>query len=239
MLWAVVRMMHWRSRQNTIGAWITPIPEDEHESYFGDRSKVKFDLLRRFGIPAAAGDRHLAEFVPAGDYLSCANDWAFGLTPVEYRVRYQAQKQQTAADMIDGSHPVQAEKSDEALVDQIVALFGEGAFVSNVNLPNRGQMQGLPEGAIVETNAVFSGLGVTPVVAGALPEALNTQVADHATRQSALLDAVLKGDVTTLADLFHSDPLVADLSRDRANALFSEMVGATREWLPENLKGVA
>ena len=30
---------------------------------------MKFDLFRRYGLIAAAGDRHLAEFMPGDEYL--------------------------------------------------------------------------------------------------------------------------------------------------------------------------
>ena len=46
-------------------------------------NRVKFDLTSRLGIAAAAGDRHLAEFVPPNWYLNNASDWKFGLTPAD------------------------------------------------------------------------------------------------------------------------------------------------------------
>ena len=40
------------------------IRDPEEALYFGCANRVKFDLFRRYGLIAAAGDRHLAEFVP-------------------------------------------------------------------------------------------------------------------------------------------------------------------------------
>ncbi|WP_138467200.1 alpha-galactosidase [Poseidonocella sp. HB161398] len=229
------------ARAHAASGWVAaePDPADEHERYFGDRSKVKFDLFRRFGIPAAAGDRHLAEFLPAAEYLDDAARWSFGLTPVEYRQREQAAKRTRAEALAAGGGVPAPERSDEALVDQIVALCAGEPFVSNVNLPNRGQIAGLPQGAVVETNAVFSGLGATPVMAGRLPPALEAVAADHAARQSALLDAVMAGEAGALFPLFSSDPLVAPLGEARARSLFQEMIAATGAWIPETLKGAA
>ena len=51
--------------------------------------RVKFDLFLRYGLVAAAGDRHLAEFVPKW-YLKdpqTVQDWMFGLTSVDWRVQ--------------------------------------------------------------------------------------------------------------------------------------------------------
>ena len=210
-------------------------PNDEHDLYFMDRSRVKFDMYRRFGIPAAAGDRHLAEFVPQSDYLDTAQDWDFTLTPVSYRVRDRAAKRAQADALAQGQGTPYADRSDEALVDQIKGLMGLGDFVSNVNLPNRGQMEGLPIGTIVETNALFSSLGVTPLVAGRLPDALHAIVADHAERQTALIAAVFESRWDALFDLFRTDPLVAPLRMDQARQMFEEMVQATSHHLPREL----
>lgn len=212
-----------------------PDPQDEHARCFDDRSRVKFDLFRRFGIPAAAGDRHLVEFLPAGEYLTDHAGWHFGLTPVDYRIRYQAEKVAHAQALLTGRIAPAADRSDEALVDQIAALMGSGHHISNVNLPNRGQMMGLPEGTIVETNAVFSGLGVTPLVAGRLPEAVQAIVADHAARQTALLDAVTTESYGDLFKLFRTDPLVQALSENEARSMYVEMIRATAPYLPDGL----
>ncbi len=210
-------------------------PDDEHDVFFLDRSRVKFDMYRRFGLPAAAGDRHLAEFVPQAEYLDTADDWDFALTPVSYRVRDRAAKRVAAAALAAGEGTPYADRSDEALVDQIKGLMGCGDFVSNVNLPNRGQMDGLAAGTIVETNALFSSLGVTPLVAGRLPDALLDIVADHAARQTELLAAVVETRWDDLFDLFRSDPLVAPLHADPARRMFNEMVQATSHHLPRAL----
>ena len=216
-----------------------PGKDAEHARYFGTRNLVAFDLLDRFRIPAAAGDRHLAEFMPVSDYLSDPTRWGFALTPVDYRIRDRAAKQAKAAALAQGDGSLGAKQSDEAMVDQVVALMSGEPFVSNVNLPNRGQIAGLPDGAIVESNAVFTGMGVQPVIAGALPGPLTAIVSDHATRQQGLLAAVMDGDSAALFDLFHGDPLVRHLPRDTASAMFGEMVQATAHHLPAPLQGVA
>ncbi|MDQ0456296.1 family 4 glycosyl hydrolase [Rhizobium paknamense] len=208
---------------------------DEHERYFEDMSKVKFDLTCRFGIAAAAGDRHLAEFVPQSWYLDRHRDFAFGLTPVEYRIRERSQKV-AAAEALDSGAPLPPPApSEEAIVEQLRALLGGEEHVSNVNLPNRGQVAGLPEGVIVETNARFSGLGIQPVFAGRLPPAVETLVLPHALRQTALLDAVLNRNADALLPLFLSDPLVQPIGLARAEQMFGEMIAATRHCLPQEL----
>ena len=50
--------------------------------------RVKFDLFRRYGLMAAAGDRHLVEFMPGTEYLNnpeTVKSWKFCLTTVAWR----------------------------------------------------------------------------------------------------------------------------------------------------------
>ncbi len=216
-----------------------PGKDAEHKQYFGSKNLVAFDLLRRFGIPAAAGDRHLAEFFAVKEYLADPEKWGFALTPVDYRIRDRAGKLDNANNLRSGKVEPAAKRSDEALIDQITALMRGEHYVSNVNLPNQGQLAGIPNGAIVETNALFSGLGVKPIFAGRLPESLLSIVSDHADRQTSLLNATLDADRNRLLDLFKTDPLVAHLKPEDAENMFDQMLGATADWLPTPLVGAA
>ncbi len=213
--------------------------DPEKAKYFGSRNLVAFDLLQRFGVAGAAGDRHLAEFFPVADYLSDPAKWGFALTPIDFRTKERAARRAAAEDLRKGKAQPQAKRSDEALTDQFAALLGAGAFVSNVNLPNQGQALGLPRGAIVETNAAFGETGVTPLPAGRLPNALNALVKDHARRQVALVRAVLGEDRPALFPLFKSDPLVCHLPEDAAKKMYDEMIAATAKLVPQPLRGAA
>ena len=57
-------------------------------SCFSCAHRVKFDLFNRYGLIAAAGDRHLAEFMPGDLYLKnpeVVSEWKFALTSVDWR----------------------------------------------------------------------------------------------------------------------------------------------------------
>ena len=130
-------------------------------------------------------------------------------------------------------------RSDEALIEQIVALIGGDPFVSNVNLPNTGQIGWLPEDTIVETNATFGPDGISPLPGGRLGAPLEAIISGHATRQSALVRAVLTGDREALFPLFYQDPLVNCLAQDKAAKMYAEMVAATAKVVPLQLQGAA
>ncbi|GGB46695.1 alpha-glucosidase/alpha-galactosidase [Roseibium aquae] len=214
---------------------VDPAPEDEHARYFEDRNRVKFDLMRRFGLPAAAGDRHLAEFFPVNEYLGAHAVWQFGLTPVDYRIRHQAHRREIAEAIASGDREPEIIRSDEALVDQIAALLGGKPFTANANLPNAGQLSGFDHGAIVETNVLFSAGKLTPVKAGRLPTDLEEIIVEHSRRQTALVRALVEEDYRGLFAIFRGDPLLRQVPDRDAAAMYRDMLASTAHLLPAGL----
>jgi alpha-galactosidase len=198
---------------------------------FSSVNRVKFDAFLRYGVAAAAGDRHLAEFMPW--YLesrdSCAG-WGFALTPVSWRVARRAELIEKSRRYADGSLAVPVEPSGEEGVRQMKALLGLGDLVTNVNLPNAGQMAGMAAGTVVETNALFRKDEVRPVLAGALPAPLDLLVRRHAANQRAILKAALENDRELAFGAFVNDPLTARLSLADARQLFGEMLANTKAY---------
>ena len=200
--------------------------------YFVCDNRVKFDLFLRYGIAAAAGDRHLAEFLPPW-YLKTPEDverWGFALTPVSYRRENYRERAERAEALVKGEIEFPLKPSGEEGVRQIKALVGLGDLVTNVNLPNVGQISSLPMGAVVETNVVFSHNSIQPVVAGSLPAEVNALVYRHVVNQQLIVEATAEHDMSKVFNAFVNDPLVT-LSMDQARAMFDEMVKGTERYL--------
>lgn len=195
--------------------------------------KVKFDLFRRFGYIAAAGDRHLAEFCPSHWYLRSpeqVKQWGFGLTPVSWRKQDLKDRLERSRQYRSGELPVTISQTGEDGVNQIRALLGLQTMVTNVNLPNRGQIPNLPSDAIVETNAVFSADRVSPVVSGNVPSALYPLISRVVGEQECVTEAGLRRDLAMACNAFLSDPLVTT-DPDTATRMFREMVKKTKSYL--------
>ena len=204
-------------------------------SAFETNHKVKFDLFRRYGYIAAAGDRHLAEFCPSNWYLKNPElvwSYGFGLTPVKYRTDELAQRYETTKQLLEWStDDIELWQSDEEGVIQICALMGEGPLISNVNLPNRGQIPNLPMDAVVETNAYFCGDTLTPLLAGNCPEEILPLEYTHAVNQKLLVEAGMTGDYDKAFKVF-VNCYNSDAPLDKLRALFDKMLEATKEYLP-------
>jgi alpha-galactosidase len=199
-------------------------------SFFASAERVKFDLFRRYGLIAAAGDRHLAEFCPPSWYLKNAEharSWKFTLTPVSWRVEQREQLIKKSEAYRAGSEALVPENSGEEGIRQIKALVGLGNLVTNVNLPNRGQMPRLLPDAVVETNAFFSRDSVQPVITDGLPKALESLVLTHVESQEGIVEAALERDLEAAFRVFLNDPQVRTLCREDARALFAELTSKT------------
>ncbi|MCL1930876.1 MAG: alpha-glucosidase/alpha-galactosidase, partial [Treponema sp.] len=211
----------------------TAAADDPHEmerlKLFGCTERVKLDLFRRYGLIAAAGDRHLAEFCPHSWYLSSPEEvekWGFALTPVSWRVTDREKLKQRAKAYIDGMPLVPVQSGEEG-IKIIKALMGMGNIVTNVNLPNRGQILNLPAGAVVETNAHFSRDNIQPLVTGELPADILALITPHLSAYEGIIEAVFDNDMEKAFRVFSHDLSVQTLPLSDARALFDEMCAQT------------
>lgn len=209
--------------------------------WFLTSQKVKMDLFLRFGVIAAAGDRHLAEFCPGKWYLESpeqVESMGFGLTPVSWRKGQLESRLEKSKRLKDGTDEVEISITGEEGAHQIRALLGLCELVTNVNVPNRGQIPNLPLGAVVETNAMFRANTLTPVFAGEIPESILPLVSRVATQQENISAAVAERDLEKIFSCFLNDPLVTCSPSD-ARKLFIEMCENTKQYLSSyNLSGL-
>ena len=214
------------------------IEKKDPSSFFECSHRVKFDLFKRYGVIAAAGDRHLAEFCDGSLYLKNAEqvkEWGFALTPVSYRKNNLKTRLERSEGLRTGKEEVAISETGEDGVRQIRALLGLGDFITNVNLPNRGQIPNLPLGVIVETNATFRDDSVDPVFAGQIPDGVWQLVSPHADVQTMLARAGKERNLELAFEAFSKDPLV-NIDLVSARALFDEMIDNTKEYLSEYFK---
>ncbi|ASB60018.1 alpha-galacturonidase [Bacillus sp. A053] len=199
--------------------------ESWRASVFHSAHRVAFDLFETYGAIPAAGDRHLAEFLP-GPYLKQPEVWKFHLTPISFRKQDRALKRQETERFIQQQRGVAGKASGEEGVNIIAALLGLGELVTNVNMPNQGQVSNLPIQAIVETNAFITRNSVKPIFSGALPKGVEMLAARHVSNQEAVAEAGLTKDTGLAFQAFLNDPLVM-IDRNDAEQLFDDMHQST------------
>ncbi len=203
--------------------------------------RVKFDLFRRYGLIAAAGDRHLAEFMPGSDYLKdseTVKSWKFGLTTVAWRKEDLKNRLAKSHRLAGGEEEIELKASGEEGILLIKALCGLEKTVSNVNIPNSFlQIPNLPAEAVVETNALFSRDSIKPVVAGSIPENVLELIEPHVANHQRILEAALTYDRSLVYEAFLNDPLVKDRAgEEEIKKLADDMIENTLAYLPKGWK---
>ncbi|NLP35969.1 MAG: alpha-glucosidase/alpha-galactosidase [Clostridiales bacterium] len=207
-------------------------------SCFACAHRVKFDLFNQYGLIAAAGDRHLAEFMPGDRYLKdpeTVHQWKFGLTSVAWRKEDLQNRLAKSERLVNGEEEVELTPSGEEGILLIKALCGSERVISNVNIPNtHHQITNLPESAVVETNAVFERDAIRPVIAGALPENILSLTTPHVENHETILKSALTYDKSLLVKAFLNDPLVeGKASEAEVEKLVEDMIRATIKYLPK------
>lgn len=201
-------------------------------STFACAHRVKMDLFRRYGLIAAAGDRHLVEFMPGEEYLKdpdTVRSWKYGLTTVAWRKEDLQKRLERSRKLVNGEEEIELKSTGEEGILLIKALCGLTRVVSNVNIPNTAkQISNLPENAIVETNALFERDAIRPVQAGAIPENILELITPHVENHERIMQAALNGDRELVVEAFCNDPLVKGrVEKAEVEALVRDMMEAT------------
>jgi len=197
-------------------------------------NRVKFDLFKRKGFIAAAGDRHLAEFMPGDIYLKdpeTVRSWGFYLTHVDWRVKDRANKIEQTRKLAAGEETVTLTPSGEEGILLIKALCGLETVTSNVNLPVKPKQKTLPYETIIETNAVFSKDSVVPVANEKMkiPTELNDLIMPHVENQALIFKAAYENDREAVYEAFEREPLIKGrFSQQELRELADDMIIATQ-----------
>ena len=192
--------------------------------HFVSAERVKFDLFKKYNCIAAAGDRHLAEFVSNDWYLKDNEKWMFKLTPVDWRIENREVLIKETEELLGEIKEFQLEEdSGEDFVRQIKAILGLKDTVTNINMPNYGQVENIERDIIVETNAFFTTNYVSPIIAGKIDNEIYELMSPHIENQKLLVKACIERDKDLLYKAFKNDPQGKILGEKEAESLFQEM----------------
>ena len=204
------------------------------EMGFHSHHALCHELYSAYGYLPYVGDRHTAEFLPG--YLTPHPDvlarFKLVRTSVEERRERRGRARQVTLDLAAGKREP-FPRSRETAVDIMVAVAYGRPFVDVLNLPNVGQIDNLPRGAVVETPGLVDSPGFCPITTGSLPPILEQIVAPHCRCQQMTLEAALRGDRELALQALMADPLCAHLSPSDVRAMGEELMRATQAWLPQ------
>lgn len=205
-----------------------------HHEPFGSAERVKLDLYLKYGVIAAAGDRHLVEFLPQEWYTKdkeMIQSWRYFLTPVSKRIAIKNEGNQSALNMISGHEKVTIQPSGEEGVLQIKALLGLTELITNVNIINQGQISNLPVGHVVETNALFRKDQVRPIYSGAMPEDPLELTLPHIYIHDLLIKAFDHRDLSYAKEAILRDPMTSHLKPSDKIKMFDDIKEQIKTYL--------
>ncbi len=202
---------------------------------FARRHVLSLTFLDLWGAVPAAGDRHIAEFVPWA--LTEASGWGgefnVGLTAIADRLKHQDGYIADVDAWLAGTKELQTWFSGELPAQVIDALVTGSARQLPANIPNAGQVPDAPTGAVVESICVVDGDGIRGRDRAPLPAPFAELVRRHAAVTELTLDAALGGDRSLATSAFLLDPLAGRGDLHQTEAMVEELLSGTASWLPQ------
>jgi alpha-galactosidase len=201
---------------------------------FATRHFLKLTLLDRYGALPAAGDRHLAEFLPSvlTESSGWGAAWGIGLTPIALRRTHQDEFVAEVEAVIGGRAEVPNWDSGEMVAPVIDSLLTGTVRELPLNVPNSGQCPDVQEGAVVESMCVVDDGGIRGRDRARLPAPLAELVRRHAAVHELTVTAALSGDRAQARAAFALDPLAGRGDLVAMEAMVDELLSGTARWLP-------
>ena len=193
-------------------------------------------VFEAFGLMPVPGDEHLDEYLPwcSDPQTRPWEKYDLELYDWERAVQKRLDEQAWIERMTAGEEPLdRVQQADsEGAVEVIEALaLALNEYHQAVNLPNIGQISNLPAGAIVETPALLSGMGIQPLAVGALPEGVAELLRRELACVRLCVDAAVSGDRQKALQCLLLDPVITDL--DVARLILDDYLQTYREYLPQ------
>jgi alpha-galactosidase len=223
-------------RERDTGRDLYPLFRRRYREGFRDFEPLTRKLFELMGTCPVPGDCHMVEYLPF------THNMAKGLWE-KYDVQMYPLKERAAErdvmwgqieEMAKGTQSFEHLRSvhtERAELIMAAIVTNRHAFEPAINLPNRGYIENLPSGSIVEVPAEVNAGGLRGIGVGALP----VEVAELCRRQIAVaelsVDAAVLGDRQLALKALLLDQMVDD--PDTAAELLDEYLKAERHYVPQ------
>jgi alpha-galactosidase len=205
---------------------------DRGQNNTNEHIRVAFLIFAEIGYLPTIGDRHIVEFFPHFlTDLDLMKRLGIKRTSIPDRIKMREAAKARIQRVLAGKEEIKLRKSNDVVLEFILAASGKADQTIVLNVPNQGQIPNLPAGAIVDTRCCVTRGGIESLCTGPLPPVLEAIVAPHLIRQEMQIDAALNGDRQLALAALATDPLVQDMTT--ARRMMDEMLEGTRKYLPQ------
>jgi alpha-galactosidase len=187
-------------------------------------------MFREYGLLPCSVDSHIGEYVP---YAKEVAGWH--PVPVYFHQGLMARIERLVTRYGNGDSHVpmhRAGRSAEEVFPIIGAMWTDTARdINAVNVPNRGYVPNLPEGAIVEVPAMADGNGVHPTAMPPILEPLAEFMRTQIELQDLVVRAAITGDSSLAFEALCRDPL-SPSDEASCRKIFDELMALQSDALP-------
>ncbi|HML00031.1 MAG TPA: hypothetical protein VK428_07585 [Acidimicrobiales bacterium] len=217
--------LRW-SRRDPVGPWT--------KADVMENLRIKLELFSRFGVLPAASDTHVAEFLPW--FVTAASD--FGREWGVHQYGLATHVTDKAADVAALSRLLAGDDlptipSGELVAPLLCGLVGGREVALPMNLPNTGQVQNLPEGAVVECMGMTAASGLRPRDSVWVPSVLGECLRRVAASQELTVEAACSGERRKVYEAVLTDPTTSIMPYEKVLSMTDELLSATAAWLPQ------
>ena len=234
---AGVNHLTWFTKLEIDGKDVYPLLRQRlKETAFGKREQVSNDLLRVFGLYPAPGDRHVQEFFSSFLRDNVIRDRKLEWPNNDFKVidgwRAEGDKRVDAALTGDeGIYEHFMEGSGESATHFMRALVTGETTWEMVNVINRGYIENISDGIIVELPTFVNDMGLKPMHIGRLPEGIAAKCEALGREYVLLVDAAVECSLQKATEAMYLDPLCA--MTDDPEGLLKALIEENFDLLPE------
>ena len=202
---------------------------------------VRYEVMRRLGYFVAESSEHFAEYTPwfiKRDRPDLLEQYRIPLREYIRRCEVQnAEWEALRSRLVDEQEELQVLRSNEFAPQIIHSIETNTERVVYTNVPNRGYIENLPDGCVVEVPTKVDGAGLVPQSVGRLPPQLAAMIQTNLGPQSLTVEALKTGD---RAHVYHAamlDPhTAAELDLEQIHAMVDDLLEAHGNYIPAALR---
>ena len=214
----------------------TKVSPGEHWSKLDviENNRVRFEILRRFGVFPGSGDHHSVEFMPGFVHPGNAygRDWRVHHYGMEGH-RADADADVVHYEAVRDASDVTSRPSGELVAQLLDGIVAGTARTLPVNLPNEGNVTNLPDRSVVEVIGIADGSGVRARDHATVPGIMGEFLRRINVVQEWTVAAALRGDRGLVLEAMLADPMAQQLPYEQIVTMTDEMLAATARWLPQ------
>ncbi len=186
-------------------------------------------MVRTYDVVPCSVDSHI------GEYLPFAHEIGHQPAHVDQFARIDKVFERVTSWVADTKFPVPVHRlghSLEEIIPIVSAMFtGERRRVMAVNVPNRGYLPNVAEGAIVEVGAEVDGDGIHPEMMPPVAEPIASHIATQVPLQDLIVEAALTRNRDLALQAVIDDP-ASPADPVACRAMFDELAALQAEHLP-------